>query len=59
MINDTAMVHMVAQTRLSRIRQDICFLNKGASIRPPRLRQINHIVEAEIAPAQKDSRFSP
>lgn len=58
-MSDTEMAHMVAHTRLSRIRQDICFLNSGASILPPRLRHTNQSVEAVTAPTQKKSRFSP
>jgi hypothetical protein len=59
MINDAAIIHIVAHTKVSRIRQDICFLNTGASICPPKLRQINHSVEAEIAPAQNNKRLFP
>ena len=53
MISDTARVHIVAHTMPSRIRQAKGFLNRGASICPPRLRLTNHSVEAETAPIQK------
>ncbi len=59
MINDAAIIHMVPQTKVSRTRHDICFLKTGASICPPRLRQVNHSVEAETVPAQNNNRFSP
>ncbi len=47
------MAHMVIPTRVSRTLQDDFFVNKGASIFPPRLREKNQTKEARTAPAPK------
>ena len=54
-----AIIHMMTQTRQSRIRQAFAVVNRGASNRPPKLRLRNQSVEAHTAPAQKATAAAP
>jgi len=47
---------MTAQTRPSNTRHAKGRLKSGASIRPPKLSEKNHRIDAEIAPAANNTR---